>query len=55
MILEEFVFGLNYLGEDQQSFTINFSKGSSQILAQYCELVQIVGYIPSTDTFRSIH
>ncbi|KAJ7944603.1 glutamate decarboxylase [Quillaja saponaria] len=32
---------INYLGADQSTFTLNFSKGSSQIIAQYYLLVRL--------------
>lgn len=35
------VYNLNYLGSDQASFTLNFSKGASQVLAQYYQLVRL--------------
>jgi glutamate decarboxylase len=28
---QELVFNINYLGADQSSFTLNFSKGASQV------------------------
>ncbi|CAD6202803.1 unnamed protein product [Miscanthus lutarioriparius] len=31
---EELIFHINYLGADQPTFTLNFSKGSSQVIAQ---------------------
>lgn len=34
---QELVFNINYLGADQASFTLNFSKGASQVLGQYCK------------------
>ena len=33
---EELIFNINYLGADQASFTLNFSKGASQVIGQYC-------------------
>jgi glutamate decarboxylase len=38
---EELVFHINYLGSDQPTFTLNFSKGSSQIIAQYYQLIRL--------------
>ncbi|XP_057419571.1 glutamate decarboxylase 1-like [Lotus japonicus] len=38
---EELVFHINYLGADQPTFTLNFSKGSSQIIAQYYQLIRL--------------
>ncbi|TXG69899.1 hypothetical protein EZV62_004834 [Acer yangbiense] len=40
---EELIFHINYLGSDQPTFTLNFSKGSSQIIAQYYQLIRL-GY-----------
>lgn len=31
------MFNINYLGADQSSFTLNFSKGASQVIGQYCQ------------------
>ncbi|KAK1263364.1 Glutamate decarboxylase [Acorus gramineus] len=38
---EELIFHINYLGADQPTFTLNFSKGSSQIIAQYYQLLRL--------------
>ncbi|XP_006659485.1 glutamate decarboxylase-like [Oryza brachyantha] len=38
---EELIFHINYLGTDQPTFTLNFSKGSSQIIAQYYQLIRL--------------
>ncbi|CAJ1952223.1 unnamed protein product [Sphenostylis stenocarpa] len=38
---DELVFHINYLGSDQPTFTLNFSKGSSQIIAQYYQLIRL--------------
>eukprot|EP00124_Ichthyophonus_hoferi_P005256 Ihof_evm1s717 gene=Ihof_evmTU1s717 len=38
---EELVFHVNYLGGDQASFTLNFSKGASQIVAQYYQFLRL--------------
>ncbi|KAK8942074.1 Glutamate decarboxylase 1 [Platanthera guangdongensis] len=38
---EELVFHINYLGADQPTFTLNFSKGSSQVIAQYYQLIRL--------------
>ncbi|KAG7979706.1 hypothetical protein I3843_05G144800 [Carya illinoinensis] len=38
---EDLVFHIKYLGADQSTFTLNFSKGSSQIIAQYYQLVRL--------------
>ncbi|KAI9889317.1 MAG: hypothetical protein M1814_005560 [Vezdaea aestivalis] len=38
---QELVFNINYLGADQSSFTLNFSKGASQVIAQYYSLIRL--------------
>ncbi|RKF65536.1 Glutamate decarboxylase [Golovinomyces cichoracearum] len=38
---EELVFNVNYLGANQASFTLNFSKGASQIIGQYYQLIRL--------------
>ncbi|KAK8967199.1 Glutamate decarboxylase [Platanthera guangdongensis] len=38
---QDFAFHINYLGADQLTFTLNFSKSSSQIIAQYYQLVRL--------------
>ncbi|CAO3701368.1 unnamed protein product [Rhizopus stolonifer] len=38
---QELVFNINYLGSDQASFTFNFSKGASNVLAQYYVLIRL--------------
>ncbi|KMT03732.1 hypothetical protein BVRB_8g188810 [Beta vulgaris subsp. vulgaris] len=38
---EDLIFHINYLGTDQPTFTLNFSKGSSQIIAQYYQLIRL--------------
>ncbi|GJY02289.1 glutamate decarboxylase-like protein [Tanacetum coccineum] len=38
---DELVFHINYLGSDQPTFTLNFSKGSSQIIAQYYQFIRL--------------
>ncbi|KAF6174562.1 hypothetical protein GIB67_006214 [Kingdonia uniflora] len=38
---EELIFRINYLGSDQPTFTLNFSKGSSTIIAQYYQLIRL--------------
>lgn len=38
---EDLVFHINYLGSDQPTFTLNFSKGASQIIAQYYQLIRL--------------
>lgn len=37
---QELVFNINYLGADQSSFTLNFSKGASQVIGQYYQLIR---------------
>ncbi|VAI07923.1 unnamed protein product [Triticum turgidum subsp. durum] len=43
---DELIFHINYLGSDQPTFTLNFSKGSSQVIGQYYQLIRhgIEGY-----------
>ncbi|CAG8539535.1 9443_t:CDS:10, partial [Ambispora leptoticha] len=38
---KELIFNINYLGSDQASFTLNFSKGASHVIAQYYVLVRL--------------
>ncbi|KAF2735618.1 glutamate decarboxylase [Polyplosphaeria fusca] len=38
---QELVFTINYLGADQSSFTLNFSRGASQIIGQYYQLIRL--------------
>uniref|UniRef100_A0A803PJC7 Glutamate decarboxylase n=2 Tax=Cannabis sativa TaxID=3483 RepID=A0A803PJC7_CANSA len=38
---EDLIFHINYLGSDQPTFTLNFSKGSSQIIAQYYQFIRL--------------
>jgi len=38
---EDLVFHMNYLGADQATFTLNFSKGASQVIAQYYILIRL--------------
>lgn len=38
---EELIFHINYLGADQPTFTLNFSKGASQIIGQYYQLIRL--------------
>lgn len=37
----ELVFNINYLGANQASFTLNFSKGASQVVGQYYQLIRL--------------
>ncbi|CAE6063197.1 unnamed protein product [Arabidopsis arenosa] len=49
---DELIFNINYLGADQPTFTLNFSKGSSQVIAQYYQLIRLgfEGYRNVMDT-----
>lgn len=38
---KELVFNINYLGADQASFTLNFSKGASQVIGQYYQFLRL--------------
>lgn len=38
---QELVFNVNYLGADQASFTLNFSKGAAQIIGQYYQMIRL--------------
>ncbi|XP_002285268.1 glutamate decarboxylase 4 [Vitis vinifera] len=38
---EELIFHINYLGGDEPTFTLNFSKGSSQVIAQYYQFLRM--------------
>lgn len=38
---EELVFHVNYLGGDQSSFTLNFSKGAGNVVAQYYNILRL--------------
>uniref|UniRef100_A0A0D6QS93 Glutamate decarboxylase n=1 Tax=Araucaria cunninghamii TaxID=56994 RepID=A0A0D6QS93_ARACU len=38
---EDLIFHINYLGTDQPTFTLNFSKGANQIIAQYYQLIRL--------------
>ena len=38
---KELIFNINYLGSDQASFTLNFSKGASHIIGQYYQLLRL--------------
>ena len=41
MSLPELIFNLNYLGTEQASFTLNFSRGASHIISQYYKLIRL--------------
>jgi glutamate decarboxylase len=38
---QELVFNINYLGADQASFTLNFSKGAAHVIGQYYQLIRL--------------
>lgn len=38
---KELIFNINYLGADQASFTLNFSKGASHVIAQYYQMIRL--------------
>eukprot|EP00897_Mesotaenium_endlicherianum_P008597 jgi/Mesen1/7766/ME000408S06877 len=38
---EDLIFHVNYLGADQPTFTLNFSKGASQLIAQYYQFLRL--------------
>lgn len=38
---KDLIFNINYLGADQSSFTLNFSRGASQIIGQYYQLIRL--------------
>ncbi|KAL1998472.1 hypothetical protein VTN02DRAFT_6117 [Thermoascus thermophilus] len=38
---KELVFNINYLGAEQASFTLNFSKGASQVIGQYYQMIRL--------------
>ncbi|KAK2839203.1 hypothetical protein FQN49_006374 [Arthroderma sp. PD_2] len=38
---QELVFNINYLGANQASFTLNFSKGASQVIGQYYQMIRL--------------
>ncbi len=38
---EDLVFNVNYLGDEMPTFTLNFSKGSAMVLAQYYNMVRL--------------
>jgi glutamate decarboxylase len=40
-LAEELIFHVNYLGADQPTFTLNFSKGASQVIAQYYQFIRL--------------
>ena len=38
---KELIFTINYLGADQASFTLNFSKGASHVIGQYYQMIRL--------------
>ncbi|RJE26916.1 glutamate decarboxylase [Aspergillus sclerotialis] len=38
---KDLIFNINYLGSEQSSFTLNFSKGAANIIAQYYQLIRL--------------
>ncbi|CAG8495381.1 2172_t:CDS:10 [Ambispora gerdemannii] len=38
---KELIFNINYLGSDQASFTLNFSKSAAHVIAQYYVLIRL--------------
>ncbi len=38
---KDLIFNINYLGAEQSSFTLNFSKGASQVIGQYYQLIRL--------------
>ncbi|KAL0080118.1 glutamate decarboxylase [Phycomyces blakesleeanus] len=38
---KDLIFNINYLGSDQASFTVNFSKGAAHVIAQYYVLIRL--------------
>ncbi len=61
LLPQELVFHVNYLGGDHPTFNLNFSRGSSQIVAQYYNLLRlgrqgyakVMGALASTATWIS--
>jgi len=51
---EELLFHVGYLGGDQATFTLNFSKGASQIIGQYYNLIRLgfAGYLSIMQTLQ---
>lgn len=50
----ELIFHVNYLGGDQPTFSLNFSKGASQIIAQYYNFLRL-GRSGYCDIMRSLY
>ncbi|PLB41018.1 glutamate decarboxylase [Aspergillus candidus] len=38
---QDLIFNINYLGAEQASFTLNFSKGASQVIGQYYQMIRL--------------
>ena len=38
---KDLIFNINYLGSEQASFTLNFSKGASNVIAQYYVFIRL--------------
>ncbi|GAB1197601.1 hypothetical protein APSETT444_006899 [Aspergillus pseudonomiae] len=38
---KDLIFNINYLGAEQASFTLNFSKGASQVIGQYYQMIRL--------------
>ncbi|ORX52779.1 glutamate decarboxylase [Hesseltinella vesiculosa] len=38
---KDLIFNINYLGSEQASFTLNFSKGAAHVIAQYYVLIRL--------------
>ncbi|MDA8101960.1 MAG: glutamate decarboxylase [Nitrospiraceae bacterium] len=61
LLPDELIFHVNYLGGDHPTFNLNFSRGSSQIVAQYYNLLRlgrqgyakVMGALASTATWIS--
>jgi len=51
---EDLLFHVGYLGGDQATFTLNFSKGASQIIGQYYNLIRLgfQGYLSIMTTLK---
>jgi glutamate decarboxylase len=54
-LAEDLVFYENYLGEEDATFTLNFSTGSSMVLAQYYQFVRLghTGYTHVMETMQA--
>ncbi|KAL2870143.1 pyridoxal phosphate-dependent transferase [Aspergillus lucknowensis] len=46
---KELIFNVNYLGAEQATFTLNFSKGAAHIIGQYYQLIRL-----GRDGYRAI-